>query len=89
MASFFINPNSLDDKGFLFFSNKLILRELELRSSFFCTIRPLASLTMAYYRPVPGRTDGIPERSKTFSVTMDINPSLQILGWYVKGTGLG
>ena len=22
-------------------------------------------------------------------VTMDINPSLQILGWYVKGTGLG
>ena len=25
------------------------------------------------------------ERSKT----MDINPSLQILGWYVKGTGLG
>ena len=22
-------------------------------------------------------------------LTMDINPSLQILGWYVKGTGLG
>ena len=22
-------------------------------------------------------------------VIMDINPSLQILGWYVKGTGLG
>ena len=22
-------------------------------------------------------------------VTMDINPSLQILGWYVKGSGLG
>ena len=22
-------------------------------------------------------------------VTMDINPSLQIIGWYVKGTGLG
>ena len=22
-------------------------------------------------------------------VTMDINPSLQILGWYIKGTGLG
>ena len=22
-------------------------------------------------------------------VTMDINPSLQIPGWYVKGTGLG
>ena len=22
-------------------------------------------------------------------VTMDINPSLQFLGWYVKGTGLG
>ena len=22
-------------------------------------------------------------------VTMDINPSSQILGWYVKGTGLG
>ena len=22
-------------------------------------------------------------------VTMDINPSLQILGWYVKGIGLG
>ena len=22
-------------------------------------------------------------------MTMDINPSLQILGWYVKGTGLG
>ena len=22
-------------------------------------------------------------------VTMDKNPSLQILGWYVKGTGLG
>ena len=22
-------------------------------------------------------------------VTMDINPSVQILGWYVKGTGVG
>ena len=36
-----------------------------LRSSFFCTIRPLASSNaMAYYQPVPGRTDGIPERDQ-------------------------
>ena len=36
-----------------------------LRSSFFCTTRPLASSeATAYYRPVPGRTDGIPERDQ-------------------------
>ena len=29
------------------------------------------------------------EREIKDLVTMDINPSLQILGWYVKGTGLG
>ena len=43
---------------------------------------------MAHYRPAPGQTDGIPrERSKT--LTMGINPSLQILGWYAKDTGHG
>ena len=58
-----------------------------LRWSFFSTIRPLGSSdAMAYDRPAPGRTDGIPERGL---VTMDINPSLQFLGWYVKGKGLG
>ena len=36
-----------------------------LRSSFFHTIRPLASSdAMGYYRPAPGRTDGIPERDQ-------------------------
>ena len=38
-----------------------------LRSSFFCTTtcRPLASSeATAYYRPVPGRTDSIPERDQ-------------------------
>ena len=36
-----------------------------LRSSFFCTTRPLASSeAMAYYRPAPGRTDSIPERDQ-------------------------
>ena len=55
-----------------------------LRSSFFRTTAPLASSeATAYYRPVPCRTE-----IKDL-VTMDINPSLQILGWYVKGTGLG
>ena len=34
-----------------------------LQSSFFRTIRPLASSeATAYYQPAPGRTDGIPER---------------------------
>ena len=38
---------------------------LLLRSSFFCTIRPLASSdATAYYRPAPVRTDGIPERDQ-------------------------
>ena len=42
-----------------------------LRSSLFSTIRPLASSdAMAYYRPAPGRTDGIPERDQGL-VTMD------------------
>ena len=59
-----------------------------LRSSFFRTTRLLASSeAMAYYRPAPGRTDGIPERDQR--PHDNINPSLQILGWYVKGTGLG
>ena len=54
--------------------------------SVFHTIRLLASSeATAYYRPAPSRTDSIPETSKT----MHINPSLQILSWYVKGTGLG
>ena len=36
-----------------------------LRSSFYHTTRPLASSeAMAYYRPAPGRTDGIPERDQ-------------------------
>ena len=36
-----------------------------LRSSFFCTTRPLASSeAMAYYRPVPDQTDSIPERDQ-------------------------
>ena len=36
-----------------------------LRSSFFSTTRPLASSdATAYYRPAPGRTDGIPERDQ-------------------------
>ena len=36
-----------------------------LRSSFFRTTRPLASSeATAYYRPAPGRTDGIPERDQ-------------------------
>ena len=36
-----------------------------LRSSFFRTIRPLASSeAMALYRPAPGRTDGIPDRDQ-------------------------
>ena len=36
-----------------------------LRSSFFRTIRPLASSeAMAYYRPAPNRTDSIPERDQ-------------------------
>ena len=36
-----------------------------LRSSFFCIIRPLASSdATAYYRPLPGLTDGIPERDQ-------------------------
>ena len=29
------------------------------------------------------------QREIKYLVTMDINLSLQILGWYVKGTGLG
>ena len=34
-------------------------------SSFFSTIRPLASSeATAYYRPAPGRTDGISERDQ-------------------------
>ena len=53
---------------------------------FYCGRRSSAQLEVtAYYRPAPGPTDGIPETSKT----MDINPSLQILGWYVKRTGRG
>ena len=55
-----------------------------LRSSFFRTTRPLASSeAMAYYRPAPGET----------SKTMNINPSLQILGCtqrnesWIKGLG--
>ena len=36
-----------------------------LRSSFFRITRPLASSeATAYYRPAPGRTDGIPERDQ-------------------------
>ena len=38
---------------------------LKLRSSFFRTIRPLASsVATAYYQQVPSRTDGIPERDE-------------------------
>ena len=51
-----------------------------LWSSFFRTTSTIASSEApAYYRPTPGRT----ETSKT----MDINPSLQIRGWNVKGRG--
>ena len=56
------------------------------------TTRALASSdATAYYRPAPGRTDGIPDREIKGLVTMDISPSLQFLGWYmyVKETGLG
>ena len=62
-----------------------------LHSTFFSTTRPLASSdAMSYYRPAPGQTDSIPDRREIKGlVTMDINPSLQFLGWYVKGTGLG
>ena len=55
-----------------------------LWSSFFRTIRPLAS---SDERPIIDQT-AFPGEIKDL-VTMDINPSLQILGWYVKGTGLG
>ena len=36
-------------------------------------------------RPAPGRTDSIPERHQR----QWINPSLQICGWNVNGTGPG
>ena len=41
-----------------------------LRSSFFCTIRPLASSdATACYWPAPGQTDGIPESIKDHGYT--------------------
>ena len=64
---------------------------LLLRSSFFSTItcRPLASSdATAYYRPAPVEQTAYRREIKGI-VTMDINPSLQFIGWYVKGTGLG
>ena len=52
--------------------------------------RPLASSdTAAYYRPsAPVEQTAFPKEIKDL-VTMDINPCLQILGWYIKGTCLG
>ena len=58
-----------------------------LRSSFFSTIQPLASSDATAY------TSNRPDEQTTYHteikglVTMDINPSLQILGSFVKGTG--
>ena len=48
-----------------------------MASFFYCgRLSSASSEAMAYYRLAPSRTDSIPETSKT----MDINPSLQILG---------
>ena len=58
-----------------------------LRSSFFRTISTVASSEAPDdYRPAPGLTDSIPGET---SKTMDTNPSLQICGWNVDGTGRG
>ena len=46
----------------------------------------LTQRPIIYQRPVEQMA--FPREIKDL-VTMDINPSLQILGWYVKGTGLG
>ena len=40
------------------------------------------------HRPIIDQRPAFPREIKDL-VTTDINPSLQILGWYVKGTGLG
>ena len=67
--------------------HSLTFRELNgsfflLRSSFFRTTRPLASSEAMVEQTAF-------QREIKDLMTMDINPSLQILGWYVKGTGLG
>ena len=58
-----------------------------LRLSFFrTTSTDASSKATAYYRPAPRSNR---QHTGEISKTMDINPSLQILGWYVKGTGRG
>ena len=60
---------------------------LLLWSSFFRTTRPLASSeATTYYRPAPGRTDGIPERDQrprdNGYKSVFTNSWLVCLGWY-------
>ena len=61
---------------------------LLLRSSFFSTTRPLASSeATAYYRPAPGRTDGIPERYGYKSVLTNSWLVRQRHSSWIKGLG--
>ena len=47
------------------------------------------SLRSSFFRLLSTGTRSNRQHTGETSKTMDINPSLQILGWYIKGTGRG